>query len=958
MQYLKQSTAKTLRFGPFLDDTDGKTAETGLSIAQADIRLSKNGGAFAQTNDSSGATHDENGWYYLQLDATDTNTLGPLSVAIHESGALPVFKEFMVVSAHVYDSMCGSDYQQVDVKQWASANVTKSPNDLPNVNVEEMDEDDQSPRALKLLFSGGVANLIPFNPDAGGSHSTTVIQTSTAWLSHYATNLPRMLVVNSDAAQTNPPWVNAIKSVQSWATGTKLEITLEKALDATPIASDSMVIIPAYLPYLPTLDTPNVNVDQIKASSDKAQSLSDAIDTDDDLIHADMLAINGDTDDAADLGLAIDNSNNLVNSSLKAIDGNTSKLSTFATACNEYSNFEVDVKYISEDSDAADNLESILDETGGHMTLKSSTRAPFTMEATGGNFPAMSTLGHGTAAGMYNEGGADGGHGQHNEGGASTNNDGGHGCYNHGGQSTNATGGSGQKNFANQGGGSPTGGYGQWNISQDNNHGQYNKGAGQGEGQLNEGGTHGNGQHNKAGDSDTYQVHGQFNEGGDNSAGAGGHGQYNLGGDSTGANGDGGDGIQTLGGNKNGSGTIGNGASYNKYGTTRTGNKDLDADEVAAGSGDWTSNELTEIKTVLGITGTGTPDSTPSDGVLKEIQDNVDAVETDTQDLQTQIGTAGAGLTDLGGMSTAMKAEVNAEADTALSDYDPPTKAEMDSGFAGLNDLSAAQVNAEVDTALADIHLDHLLAVDYDPASKPGVATALLNELVEDDSGVSRFTANALEQAPSAGGDATAANQTTIINHLTDVKGTGFVKDTHSLTDILADVTGLNGAAMRGTDNAALASVCTETRLAELDAGNLPSDIDDILEDTGTTIPAQISGLNNISQAEVNAACDTALADYDGPTRAEATADKDAIIAEVDANEAKIDIIDGIVDLIQKYHKNRREFRLVGSDWFQTIYDDDNLTAIVNQEVQKFGGDPIDDLTGTGTPSIRVKSTV
>jgi len=92
----------------------------------------------------------------------------------------------------------------------------------------------------------------------------------------------------------------------------------------------------------------------------------------------------------------------------------------------------------------------------------------------------------------------------------------------------------------------------------------------------------------------------------------------------------------------------------------------------------------------------------------------------------------------------------------------------------GFNDLSAAQVNTEVDTALADIHLDHLLAADYDPASKPGVATALLNELIESDAGVSRFTANALEQAPSGGGgggDATEANQTTIIGHLTDIKG-------------------------------------------------------------------------------------------------------------------------------------------------------------------------------------------
>ena len=54
--------------------------------------------------------------------------------------------------------------------------------------------------------------------------------------------------------------------------------------------------------------------------------------------------------------------------------------------------------------------------------------------------------------------------------------------------------------------------------------------------------------------------------------------------------------------------------------------------------------------------------------------------------------------------------------------------------------------------ALDEIHLDHLLAADYDPASKPGVATALLNELVENDSGVSRFTENALEQAPSGDG--------------------------------------------------------------------------------------------------------------------------------------------------------------------------------------------------------------
>lgn len=56
------------------------------------------------------------------------------------------------------------------------------------------------------------------------------------------------------------------------------------------------------------------------------------------------------------------------------------------------------------------------------------------------------------------------------------------------------------------------------------------------------------------------------------------------------------------------------------------------------------------------------------------IDTNVDAILVDT----AEIGTAGAGLTNLGGMSSTMKAQVNAEADTALTDYDPPTNAEFE----------------------------------------------------------------------------------------------------------------------------------------------------------------------------------------------------------------------------------------------------------------------------------------
>ena len=295
------------------------------------------------------------------------------------------------------------------------------------------------------------------------------------------------------------------------------------------------------------------------------------------------------------------------------------------------------------------------------------------------------------------------------------------------------------------------------------------------------------------------------------------------------------------------------------------------------------------------------------------------------------IGAAGAGLTDLGGMSTTMKAQINTEADSALSDYDPPTKAEMDSafsttngkidvvdgiadsilldtaeigsagagltgipwnsswdaevqsecadaltaydaptkaeldsGFAALNDISTAQVNTEVDTALADIHLDHLLAADYDPASKPGTATALFNELIESDGGVSRFTVNALEQGPSgSGGDATEAKQDQIIAAvITNAAG----------TDVAADIIAIK---------AETATIVTDTNELQTD-----------------DVPGLISALNNISTADVNAQCDLSLSDYDAPTKAEmdsAFSTTDALISTVDtvvdSNATKLDTL-------------------------------------------------------------------
>jgi len=114
---LKQSTTVTIRLGPALDKTDGVTEETGLSPT---VEVSKGNGAFGARNSATAITHDANGWYAVELNGTDTNTLGPLIAKFDDAAThLPVWREFLVVPANVYDSLVGgTDTLNADVTQW------------------------------------------------------------------------------------------------------------------------------------------------------------------------------------------------------------------------------------------------------------------------------------------------------------------------------------------------------------------------------------------------------------------------------------------------------------------------------------------------------------------------------------------------------------------------------------------------------------------------------------------------------------------------------------------------------------------------------------------------------------------------------------------------------------------------------------------------------------------------
>lgn len=105
---IRQSTSIDVPIGPFLDSVDGNSQETALTITQPDVRLKKNGGNWAQKAAAQTLSHEEAGWYEVTLDATDTDTVGHLIVAVHESGALAAWREFQVVEEVVYDALFAS----------------------------------------------------------------------------------------------------------------------------------------------------------------------------------------------------------------------------------------------------------------------------------------------------------------------------------------------------------------------------------------------------------------------------------------------------------------------------------------------------------------------------------------------------------------------------------------------------------------------------------------------------------------------------------------------------------------------------------------------------------------------------------------------------------------------------------------------------------------------------------
>src|SRR3990172_8669225 len=120
MQFLRTNTAVIVTVGPFYDATNGVTIETALTITNERITLTADTDAgSAPTNildnitcATSGTANDLNyitgndaGMMQLELAAADVNRVGRMFLSITDAANhVPVFHEFMVMPALVYDT--------------------------------------------------------------------------------------------------------------------------------------------------------------------------------------------------------------------------------------------------------------------------------------------------------------------------------------------------------------------------------------------------------------------------------------------------------------------------------------------------------------------------------------------------------------------------------------------------------------------------------------------------------------------------------------------------------------------------------------------------------------------------------------------------------------------------------------------------------------------------------------
>ena len=235
---LRQSTTTTIQLGPFVDATDGVTPETGLTPA---VEVSKQGAAFAARNSATAVAHDAEGMYRVELNATDTNTLGRIDVkSIDSTNHVPVFDRYLVVPAAVYDALVAGTGNGIraDVQQIAANAITAT-----------------SIQANAITSAKVAASAIGASQIGANAITSAKIATDAIGAAQLAANA----IGASELA------ADAVTEIQSGLATSSALATVDANVDAILVDTGTSGVVVA--------GTPDVNVAQISGDSAAADNL-------------------------------------------------------------------------------------------------------------------------------------------------------------------------------------------------------------------------------------------------------------------------------------------------------------------------------------------------------------------------------------------------------------------------------------------------------------------------------------------------------------------------------------------------------------------------------------------------------------------------------------------------------------------------------------------------------------
>ena len=440
---LRQNGAVKVLCGPFLDKTDGVTAETGLTLGgMTCATLVKANSSTAVDVSSDTWTEIANGYYTITLTSTDQNTVGPATLYFRlDSTFLPVRVDCTVYPAQVYDSIIGgTDLLQVDVTQ-ISGDSTAADNCEADYDGTGYNKSASTigtcTTNTDLVSAASIADAVWDEAKAGHVGAGSFGEEVQA----HALSSEISALNDLSAAEVNAEVDTALSDIG-------LDHLLAASVAGSDVTDDSIVAMLVSKSATADWDDYVNTTDSLQALRDRGDAawITGAGGTNPVVLEDTTvgtvntqtnftIAAGSDVDDAYNgQALILYDASNSDYPSVHTVSdyvGSTKTVTIdstpnftittsdgvkimFAPEATVSGTVDANVTQISGDSTAADNLEAILDGTGGvTLTLKriyvtNPAGTAVEVESTGGNGVGLAVTGHGSSPGAYLIGGATG----------------------------------------------------------------------------------------------------------------------------------------------------------------------------------------------------------------------------------------------------------------------------------------------------------------------------------------------------------------------------------------------------------------------------------------------------------------------------------------------------------------------------------------------------------------------